>query len=80
MNGCVFARESVYACVCVCVCERERGGGGGVGGGFFSESYTRGARFLTRWDQHAVAQRWLGSLSRGVICAARGTNQCPAMP
>jgi hypothetical protein len=26
-------------------------------GGAYSESYTRGARFLTRWDQHAVAQR-----------------------
>jgi hypothetical protein len=38
------------------VCERggsERGGGGG---GVYSESYARGARFLTRWDQHAVAQ------------------------
>ena len=28
----------------------ERGAGGG---GVYSESYTRGARFLTRWGQHA---------------------------
>jgi len=34
---------------------RRRGGGGG--GGVYLESYTREARFLTRWDQHAVAQR-----------------------
>ena len=27
------------------------------GGGVYLESYTREARFLTRWDQHAVAQR-----------------------
>ena len=33
------------------------GGGGGGGGGVYLESYTREARFLTRWDQHAVAQR-----------------------
>ena len=26
------------------------------GGGVYSESHTRGARFLTRWDQQAVAQ------------------------
>ena len=31
--------------------------GGGGGGGVYLESYTREARFLTRWDQHAVAQR-----------------------
>ena len=28
----------------------------GGGGGVYSESYTRWARFLTRWDQHAVTQ------------------------
>jgi hypothetical protein len=28
-----------------------------LGGGVYLESYTRKARFLTRWDQHAVAQR-----------------------
>ena len=28
-----------------------------TGGGVDLESYTREARFLTRWDQHAVAQR-----------------------
>ena len=33
------------------------GGGGGGGGEVYLESYTREARFLTRWDQHAVAQR-----------------------
>ena len=27
------------------------------GGGVYSESYTRKARFLTRWDQRTVAQR-----------------------
>ena len=27
------------------------------GGGVYSESYTREARFLKRWDQHAFAQR-----------------------
>ena len=27
------------------------------GGGVFPESYMREARFLARWDQHAVAQR-----------------------
>ena len=27
------------------------GGGGGGGGGVYLESYTREARFLTRWDQ-----------------------------
>ena len=27
------------------------------GGGVYSDSYTSEARFLTRWDQHAVAQR-----------------------
>ena len=27
-------------------------GGGGGGGGVYIESYTREARFLTRWDQH----------------------------
>ena len=32
------------------------GSGGGGGGGVYSESYIR-RRFLTRWDQHAVAQR-----------------------
>ena len=32
-------------------------GGGGGGGGVYLESYTREARFLTRWDQHAVALR-----------------------
>ena len=38
--------------------EEERGGGGGGGGGgVYVESYTREARFLTRWDQHAVALR-----------------------
>ena len=31
------------------------GGGGGGGGGVYLESCTREARFLTRWDQHAVA-------------------------
>ena len=31
--------------------------GGGGGGGVYLESYTREARFLTRWDQHAVALR-----------------------
>ena len=31
--------------------------GGGGGGGVYLESYTREARFLTRWDQHAFAQR-----------------------
>ena len=31
----------------------RRGGGAGV----HAESYTREARFLTRWDQHAVALR-----------------------
>ena len=34
-------------------------GKGGGGGGVYLESYTREARFLTRWDQHAVAQRRL---------------------
>ena len=33
-----------------------RGGGGGGGGGVYLESYTREARFLTRWDQHAVEE------------------------
>jgi len=28
------------------------------------ESYTRKARFLTRWDQHAVAQRRLSGRRR----------------
>ena len=36
------------------------GGGGGGGGGVYLESYAREARFLTRWDRHAVA------LGRGV--------------
>ena len=37
--------------------EVRRPGGGEEGGGeVHSESYTRGARFLTRWDQQAVAQ------------------------
>ena len=40
------------------------GGGGGGGGGVYSDLYTRGARFLTRWDQHAVAQRRLQPVSR----------------
>ena len=31
--------------------------GGGGGGGVYLESYTREARVLTRWDQHAVAQQ-----------------------
>ena len=35
--------------------EEEKEGGGRV----YSESYTREARCLTRWDQHAVAQRRL---------------------
>ena len=30
----------------------------------YSESYTREARFLTRWDQHAVAQEE-GFMTRG---------------
>ena len=36
----------------------KRGGDGGEGGGgVYLESYTREARFLTGWEQHAVAQR-----------------------
>ena len=35
--------------------EKHEGGGGGGGGGYL-ESYARGARLLTRWDQHVVAQ------------------------
>ena len=35
---------------------QNRTGGGTV----YSESYTHGARFLTRWNQLAVAQRHLG--------------------
>ena len=34
----------------------DGGGGGGGGGGVDLESYTREARFLTRWDQHSITQ------------------------
>ena len=40
-----------------CPCRLPPLGLGGGGGGVYLESYTREARFLTRWDQHAVAQR-----------------------
>ena len=36
---------------------RDNAHEGGGGGGVYLESYTREARFLTRWDQHAVAQQ-----------------------
>ena len=37
------------------------------GGGVYTESYTRQARFSTRWDQHTVASR-AGCKVRGLHC------------
>ena len=58
----------------------KRNGGGG-GGGVYPESYTRGARFLTRWDREGEKECITSSnrrgkhnlLSRGGECRRRPT-------
>ena len=58
---------------------RGRGGGGG-GEGVYLESYTREARFLTRWDQHAVLRRRRRCLLPVVTAEASTTPVILSLP